>query len=104
MGNTGLFEKFLEEGLARNPTSYKLNFRRGQIAFKEKEYHTAFEYGMKSLRLTDEEFAQLDSLRLIYWSAKELDNRETQKRALVDLLKLRPGDPLWTKEFKELLK
>ena len=95
--------QILQEGLARNPTSYKLNFRRGQIAFKEKEYHKAFEYGMKSLRLTDEEFAQLDSLRLIYWSAKELDDRETQKRAVVDLLKLRPGDPLWTKEFKELL-
>ena len=101
-GQTETALQLLEEGLKRNPSSYQLNFRRGLIAFLEKDYRTALDQGLKALKLTDKEFEQLDCLRLIYWSAKELDDRETQKRALVDLLVLRPEDALWSREMKKL--
>ena len=101
-GQTETALQLLEEGLKRNPSSYQLNFRRGLIAFLEKDNRTALDQGLKALKLTDKEFEQLDCLRLIYWSAKEMDDRETQKRALVDLLILRPEDALWSREMKKL--
>ena len=38
--------------------------------------HDGFLHRLKSLQLTQEEFAQLDYLRLIYWSAKELGEKK----------------------------
>lgn len=94
--------QILDEGLLRNPTDHRLNFRRSLIAYLEKDYETSHQYAVKALSLTEEEFALLDSLRLIYWSSKERGDKETARRALHDLMKLRPGDPLWSKESKEL--
>ena len=101
-GQTKTALGLLDEGLARNPSSYQLNLRRGLIAYLEKDYKTSLEYGLKSLKLTEEEFARLDCLRLIYWSAKELGEREAQVKALAELARMRPEERLWQKESAAL--
>lgn len=92
----------VEEGLARNPDSYQLNFRRAFFAYEQKEDEIARRYAASALVLTQDRFEQLDCLRLIYWSAKRDNLDELRRRALDDLLRLNPGDPLYTKELQEL--
>lgn len=92
----------LEEGLARNPSSYQLNFRRAFLAYSTKDNETARRYAATALGLTQDRFELLDCLRLIYWSSKADNLKEIQRRSLEDLLRLSPGDPSYTRELEQL--
>ena len=94
--------EILEEGLKRNPKSYELTFRKALILHLEDRFQESMETAKLAFPLTTDEVQWADSLRLIYWSAKEIDDLDTQKRALSDLLKLRPNDPLWKREKEKL--
>lgn len=90
--------EILEEGIRKNPESYELQFRKALIYYKEGDFVTAGNAAAQAIRLTRDQVRMVDSLRLIYWSAKELGRVEIQKRAIEDLLGLRPNDPLWLRE------
>lgn len=92
----------LEEGIERNPKSYQLRFRKALMSYQEKEYKKTQEFALEALRLAPGPVTQADSLRLLYWASDKLEARETQRRALHDLLKLRPKDPLWNQERERL--
>lgn len=94
--------QIIEEGLSRNPTDYQLNFRRAFLAYVQKDDEAARRFAANALLLTQDRFEQLDCLRLIYWSAKRDRIEEIQRRSLHDLLRLNPGDPLYTKELEGL--
>lgn len=94
--------ELLEEGLARNPTSYELTFRKALILHMEEQYVDCQRFASTGLAITTDTVQQCDCLRLLYWSAKETKNTELRKRALSDLRRLRPDDPLWIREEKKL--
>lgn len=102
---TGDYEtamSLLDEGLEKNPKSYELTFRKALLYYMEKRYSQVSEYAFRGLTLTKDEVQLADCLRLIYWSAKELGDKDTQSKALSDLLKLRPNDELWMREAKKM--
>jgi tetratricopeptide (TPR) repeat protein len=94
--------ELLEEGLKRNPNSYELTFRKGLIQFLEGQYPECQVTAAKALPLTTDKVQWADCLRLIYWSATKLHNLEVRRRALHDLLQLRPDDPLWKREKEKI--
>lgn len=92
----------LDEGLARNPKSFQLNFRKAFLEYAEKNYEPTRRFASIALMNTQDRFEQLDALRLIYWSAKKDHIKELQQRAIADILRLSPGDPVYTRELEEL--
>lgn len=94
----------LGEGLARNPDSFELHFRRALILYQMKRYEECLQDAQKATALAEDEFDQLNSLRLVYWTAKELGDRSSQRWSLDRLLGLRPDEQLWILEDRELRK
>ncbi len=94
--------ELLDEGLARNPDSFDLNFRRALILYQMKSFSDCLLAARKANSLAEDEFDKLNSLRLVFWTAKELKDTNSQRRALDGLMELRPGDSLWIKEDREL--
>ena len=90
--------QLLDEGVARNPASYQLVFRRALLRFQSSHYEAAIEDASQALSLSDAEFDQLNAARLLHWSAKKVGNREAMLVALERLLSLRPEEPLWRQE------
>lgn len=103
-GKTESALKLLEEGLRRNPKSYELTFRKALIMHMEDKFKESAALASQALRLTQDEVRLADCLRLIYWSARETGNLPLQKRALQDLMTLRPGDAPWERESAKLEK
>lgn len=101
-GKTESALKLLDEGLRRNPKSYELTFRKALIMHMEDRFKDSAALASQALALTQDEVRLADCLRLIYWSARKTKNLPLQKRALQDLIILRPGDPLWERERVKL--
>lgn len=94
--------ELLLEGIRKNPKAWDLRFRSSLIEYLEKNYDRSLEDAALGLPYATEEFDRLNTLRLIYWSAKELKRTEIQRQALQDIVVLRPDDPIWKREFKTL--
>lgn len=92
----------LEEGLRRNPTDNRLHFRKGIILFKVREFQKAMEAVADVASLTEDEFEKMDGYRILYWSAKELNDTQVMRETLKAIFQLRPRDPLWLREQAEL--
>lgn len=89
----------VEEGLEHNPQSYQLHFRRSIICYQEKRYQEALTSAQAAVELSQGDVIDaLNSNRMMYWSAKHLDDKTLMKQALDQLLALRPEDKLWQKE------
>lgn len=91
--------QILDEGLEKNPDSPALYFRKAHIFFMEADYREAVRYGNVAYAKSNDEFEQLNSLRLVLHSAEELEDVELQRRTLGLLLKLRPEDPYFTEKM-----
>jgi tetratricopeptide (TPR) repeat protein len=94
--------KLLDEGLALNPASFQLNFRRSLLLYREKRYEEAVRDGKQALEVASDEFDQLNAARILYWSAKHINDREAMVMALDRLQALRPDEPLWAEERASL--
>lgn len=101
-GKTDSALNVLDEGLRRNPRSYELTFRKALIFHLEDRFGESAAVAAQALRLTQDNVRLADCLRLIYWSARKTGNLPLRKRALQDLMILRPGDPLWERESAKL--
>ena len=101
-GDLETAREVLDEGIERNPKDYRLRFRRALIFYQEKQYKECKEAAIEAIALAPGPVTSADCLRLIYWSADHLKEREVQRRALHDLLKLRPNDKLWLREKQRL--
>lgn len=64
----------VEEGLAYNPDSFELLFRRAFLAEKKKDWATTLESSRKALAVADEELRRLTCLRTMYRCAVAYDD------------------------------
>lgn len=96
---------FLEEGIAYNPKSYLLNFRKAMILHRLKRYPEAVDPGEKALFVAREDVDQLNALRILYVCYEHEARWEDCLRVLDLWLKIRPDDsrPL-TERVKTLKK
>ncbi|MCA9778739.1 MAG: hypothetical protein KC800_18550 [Candidatus Eremiobacteraeota bacterium] len=94
--------RILDEGIQRNPKDYHLRFRKALIFYQEKEYKECEKAAIEAIAFAPGPVTSADCLRLIYWSADHLEERDIQRKALHDLLKLRPNDVLWLREKERL--
>ena len=88
----------LAEGLKKNPKSWPLAFRKSLIEFEGKQYDAALSSSQLACELAVEEFDQINSYRVMYWSAKKLNRQDAMVKAINHLIALRPNDQLWTRE------
>lgn len=93
----------IDEGLARNPQSFQLHFRRAIICYQEKRFPQALDSAKQAAAVAQDEFDILNSYRLIYWSAKNTHDRSLALAALDKLIELRPNEERWQTEKAELL-
>ena len=100
-GKVETAQEVLDEGIRLNPSSYELWFRKALLHHMEGQYEESMKAASKAIGLTDDRVQQADCLRLIYWSSKELERRDIQRRAMEHLVKLRPNDPVWQREKKK---
>lgn len=94
--------EIVDEGLDQNPDNGMLNFRKALILFNLARYEEAMKYGNLAFVKSNDEFEKLNSLRLAFHSAEELEDREAQKRALQLLLSIRPDDYYFNRKWREL--
>lgn len=88
----------VDEGLRRNPKSFQLHLRRALIAYKDELYKDAVVSGKAAAANAVDEFDILNANRILYWSAKKVDDREAMQQALDFLVSMRPNDGLWSSE------
>lgn len=92
----------VDEGLRRNPKSFQLHFRRAMIAYKDGLYQEAVKSSQSAVEFASDEFDILNGNRILYWSAKKLDDRQAMRQALDFLISMRPGEALWRSELAAL--
>ncbi len=105
-GDYELALSLVDEGLSRNEDNFQLTFRKALILFQLERYGESFESAQRALEMataeSNDEFEILNSARLLYWSAKQLELRDIQQQTL-DLLKsMRPDEKNWQNEQAEL--
>lgn len=88
----------VDEGLRRNPKSFQLHFRRALIAYKDGLYPEAVASGKSAVEFATDEYDILNANRILYWSAKKLDDRQAMQQALDYLVSMRPAEDLWKSE------
>ena len=93
----------VNEGIEKNPESVQLYLRKAMICHHEKLFSEALESAQQAVQRAEDEFDTLNSLRLVYWSAKALKDKETALDALDKLSKYRPDDTLWKTERAAIL-
>ena len=92
----------LREGLAKNKNNFQLNFRLALIFCKEKRMEEALESARVASRLATDEFDLLNSYRLYYYAAKNLGDIEGQRQSLQVLVRMRPHEIRWSRDFQSL--
>ncbi len=92
----------LDEGLSNNPESSLLYFRKAMILNHLERFPEAVEPGSKALQYAQNDFATLDAGRVLYKASKKTGDQERQRQAILQLLKVRPGDKLWTSRLRAL--
>lgn len=101
-GEVETARSLLDEGISRNPKSFELRFRKALIEFMEHKHAESLQCAAIALPLAEHEIDQLNCLRIIYWSAKDLNLPKVQYQAVNDIISIRPNDLDWLKRKGEL--